>query len=166
MSIPNPLSTIGKPYIFHRADLVNTEIIITATFKPLIFSLDSVGTYEGAFSVITIYQFQVMPSTDYSRPAVLFQTPLPSHQPYTLSPTTMLQPCTHFTRIITISFLPFLKSLPSVLTYGGECHLPDQIYFCPNVIDRQSVLYIIINHITADRTTSLPRQQPSIKHQP
>ena len=67
MSNPHPLSTIGKPYIFHRSDLVNTEKNITAALKPLIFLLDSVGTYEGAFSVITIYQFQVMPSPALTR---------------------------------------------------------------------------------------------------
>ena len=44
MSNTQPLSSICKPYIFHRAELVNTEIIITATLKPLIFSPDSVVT--------------------------------------------------------------------------------------------------------------------------
>ena len=38
---------ICKPYIFCRPDLLNTEIIITAILKPLIFLPKSVGTYEG-----------------------------------------------------------------------------------------------------------------------
>ena len=142
--------------------MLNTEIIITISPKCLKIIPNFVGTYEGAFSVSSNYQFQVMPSPAYSRPADLFQTPLPSHQPYTFLPTTMLQPCTHFARIITISFLPFLKSLPSVLTYGGECHLPDQIYFYPNVIEQYSVIYKNINHKSTDRTPSLPRQQQVI----
>ena len=50
MSNTQPLSSICKPYIFHRAELVNTEIIITATFKPLIFLPDSVVTYGGHYS--------------------------------------------------------------------------------------------------------------------
>ena len=39
--------SICKPYIFYRPDLLNTEIIITAILKPLIFLPKSVGTYEG-----------------------------------------------------------------------------------------------------------------------
>ena len=38
---------ICKPYIFYRPDLLNTEIIITAILKPLIFSFSTVGTYGG-----------------------------------------------------------------------------------------------------------------------
>ena len=40
---------ICKPYIFHRSGLLNTEIIITAILKPLIFSFSTVGTYGGRF---------------------------------------------------------------------------------------------------------------------
>ncbi len=49
MSCPHHLSPTCKPYIFHMADLVNTEIIITASLKPLMFSPDFVFTYERAF---------------------------------------------------------------------------------------------------------------------
>ena len=50
-------TTICKAYIFHRADLVNTEIIITTFPKPLIYSAISVRTYEGyaALSTSCIY---------------------------------------------------------------------------------------------------------------
>ena len=41
---------ICKPYIFRRADLFNTEIIITITPRPLIKSAHSVGTFERQFS--------------------------------------------------------------------------------------------------------------------
>ena len=40
-------TSICKPYIFYRPDLLNTEIIITAILKPLIFSFSTVGTYGG-----------------------------------------------------------------------------------------------------------------------
>ena len=40
-------AAICKPYIFHRSGLLNTEEIITAILKPLIFSFSTVGTYEG-----------------------------------------------------------------------------------------------------------------------
>ena len=43
-------TAIYKPYIFRRADLFNTEIIITITPKPLIKSAQSVGTFERQFS--------------------------------------------------------------------------------------------------------------------
>jgi len=43
---------ICKPYIFCRPDLLNTEIIITAALKPLIFSFSTVGTYEDTFPVV------------------------------------------------------------------------------------------------------------------
>ena len=38
---------ICKPYIFHTSGLLNTEIIITAILKPLIFLPKSVGIYGG-----------------------------------------------------------------------------------------------------------------------
>ena len=40
--------SICKQYIFHRAVLLNTEIIITTFPKPLIKSARNVGTYEGS----------------------------------------------------------------------------------------------------------------------
>ena len=43
-------ATICKPYIFRRADLFNTEIIITTFPKPLIKSARNVGTYGRQFS--------------------------------------------------------------------------------------------------------------------
>ena len=45
---------ICKPYIFGRADLLNTEIIITTFPKPLIKSAHSVGTFERQFNVSCI----------------------------------------------------------------------------------------------------------------
>ena len=42
-----PIVPICKPYIFYKSDLLSTEKIITATLKPLIFSLKSVGIYGG-----------------------------------------------------------------------------------------------------------------------
>ena len=42
-------TSICKPYIFYRPGLLNTEIIITAILKPLIFSPKSVGIYGGRF---------------------------------------------------------------------------------------------------------------------
>ena len=49
--MPNPYrqDPICKPYIFQRADLVNTEIIITTTLKSLILLPDSVVTYGRQF---------------------------------------------------------------------------------------------------------------------
>ena len=44
-------AAICKPYIFRRADLFNTEIIITITPRPLIKSALSVGTYGRQFNV-------------------------------------------------------------------------------------------------------------------
>lgn len=46
---PYRQDSICKPYIFHRADLVNTEIIITTTLKSLILLPDSVVTYGRQF---------------------------------------------------------------------------------------------------------------------
>ena len=43
-------TSICKPYIFHKSDLVNTERIITAILKPLIFSFSTVGLMEEDFS--------------------------------------------------------------------------------------------------------------------
>ena len=43
--------SICKPYIFRRANLFNTEIIITTFPKPLIKSAHSVGTFERQFNV-------------------------------------------------------------------------------------------------------------------
>ena len=43
---------ICKPYIFCRPDLLNTERIITAILKPLIFSQKTVVTYEDTFPVV------------------------------------------------------------------------------------------------------------------
>ena len=46
---PYRQDSICKPYIFHRADLVNTEIIITIFPNPLIKSAQSVATYGRQF---------------------------------------------------------------------------------------------------------------------
>ena len=49
--MPNPYrqDSICKPHIFQRADLVNTEIIITISPNPLIKSAQSIGTFERRF---------------------------------------------------------------------------------------------------------------------
>ena len=49
--------SICKPYIFHRAVLLNTEIIITTFPKPLIYSAQSIGTYEGYVAFRTSHIF-------------------------------------------------------------------------------------------------------------
>ena len=49
MSNPLRQDSICKPYIFQRADLVNTEIIITNSPNPLIKSAKSVVTYGRQF---------------------------------------------------------------------------------------------------------------------
>ena len=48
---------ICKPYIFCRADLVNTEIIITILSKPVIKSAQSVRTYGRQFPQLRANRF-------------------------------------------------------------------------------------------------------------
>ena len=50
-------AAICKPYIFHRAKLSNTEIIITIFPKPLIYSALSVITFEGYVAFRTSHIF-------------------------------------------------------------------------------------------------------------
>lgn len=55
----HPLSSIGKPYIFHRPNLLNTEIIITISTKCLKIFTDFVGTVGKTFSVSVQFAYQV-----------------------------------------------------------------------------------------------------------
>lgn len=121
-SHPHHFNPIGKPYIFHKADLVNTEIIITISLKPLIFSPNSVGTYEGRFipccslhrssntechyikqlcnrpifykavKFLHAFSFYLMERLLLAEQIFFVQTSLYSKPPYTLSPTIPPQP--------------------------------------------------------------------------
>ena len=50
-------TTICKPYIFRRSDLLNTEIIITIPSKPLIKAARTVRTYGRQFSQFQSNEF-------------------------------------------------------------------------------------------------------------
>lgn len=113
---------ICKPYIFHRADLVNTEIIITIFTNPLIKSVQSVVTYEGRFipccslyrssntegryikqlcnspifnkavKFLPTFSLYIMERLLLAEQIFFVQTSLSSKPPYTLSPTVPTQP--------------------------------------------------------------------------
>ena len=117
--MPNPhrQDSICKPYIFHRAELVNTEIIITISLKPLIFSPNSVGTYEGRF--IPCCSLHRSSNTECHYLKQLCNRPIFS------------QP---------------VKFLPAFSLYLMErLLLPEQIYFCPNAAVLKTATYIIAN---------------------
>lgn len=117
MSIPNPLSPICKPYIFHRADLLNTEIIITITLKPLIFSPDCVGTYEGRY--ISCCSLHRSSNTEGHNTKQLCNLPI---------------------------FSKAVKFLPAFSLYLMErLLLSEQIYFCANAAALKTATYIIAN---------------------
>ena len=109
---------ICKPYIFHRADLVNTEIIITISLKPLIFSPDSVGTYEGQF--IPCCSLHRLSNTKGHNTKHLCYLPI---------------------------FSKAVKLLPAFSLYLTErLLLPQQIYFCPDAAALKTAIYIIANN--------------------
>ena len=121
MSIPNPLSPICKPYIFQRADLVNTEIIITVFLKPLIFSTDSVGTYEGRYNPCC--SLHRSSNTEGHNTKQLCNLPIFSKA---------------------VKFLPVFS-----LHVMERLLLPEQIYFCPNATALKTASYIIANSTNA-----------------
>ena len=117
--MPNPYrqDPICKPYIFHRAELANTEIIITVFLKPLIFSPDCVGTYEGRY--ISCCSLHRSSNTEGHNTKQLCNLPI---------------------------FSKAVKFLPAFSLYLMErLLLPEQIYFCPNAAVLKTATYIIAN---------------------
>ena len=118
MSNPLRQDSICKPYIFHEADLVNTEIIITVFLKPLIFSPDSVLTYEGRF--IPCCSLHRSSNAEGCYIKQLCNLPI---------------------------FSKAVKFLPAFSLYLMErLLLPEQIYFCPNAAALKTATYIIANN--------------------
>ena len=117
MSNPHTLSTIGKPYIFNMADLLNTEIIITIFSKPLIFSPEYVGTYERQF--ILCCSLHSSSNTKGRCIKQLCNLPI---------------------------FSKAVKFLPAFSLYLMERLLsPEQIFFCQNAAALKTATYIIAN---------------------